>query len=119
MFPHNHHLMEATQFIIRDSQQDLTDSFRQTAIDKTAPLFRHNVSISCIRIDLEIDPSSGPAQRFVAKGLLEVDGPDIFASARSENAYKSVDLLVEKLDALFPLAASDIIDSLPKVVTSA
>ncbi len=92
--------MEATQFIIRDAQHDLTDAFRQTAIEKTAPLFQHDINISCVRIILEIDPSCGPAGRFVAKGRLEVDGPDLFASVRSENAYKSIDLLVEKFDAL-------------------
>ncbi len=100
MFPHNHHLMEATQFIIRDVQQNLTDAFRQSAIEKTAPLFRHDISIGCVHIDLEIDPLCGPAGRFVAKGRLEVDGPDLFASARSGNAYQSIDLLVERFDAL-------------------
>jgi putative sigma-54 modulation protein len=100
MFTHNRHPMEATQFIIRDVQQNLPDNFRQTAIQKTAPLFRHDKNIDCIHIDLEIDPSSSPAGRFVAKGRLEVDGPDLFASVRCENAYKSIDLLVEQFDAL-------------------
>lgn len=92
--------MEATSFIIRGVHLDVTDALRQSTINKTSRLFRHNQHISRIHIDLELDNTRGAAERFVAKGHLEVGEANLMASARSENAYKAVDLLVESLDDL-------------------
>ena len=92
--------MEATRFVIRGVQLDLTDALRQSAINKTAPLFRHNENIDSIYIDIELDHSRGAAERFVAKGHIELGGANLVASARGENAYKTLDLLVDAFDAL-------------------
>ena len=35
---------------------------------------------------------------FAAKGLIEIGGPDLIASVRSDDAYKSLDLLSDRLD---------------------
>jgi putative sigma-54 modulation protein len=34
----------------------------------------------------------------VAKGHIEIGGPDLLASVASEDAYKAVDLLIDKLE---------------------
>lgn len=99
MFLQNHQLMEGTRFIIRDVEQDLTETLRQSAINRTARLFRPGENIESIRIDLEIDRSRGPAERFVARGRLEAGGAELVASVHSENTYKSIDQLVDILDA--------------------
>jgi putative sigma-54 modulation protein len=100
MFQQIRHLMEPSRFIIRGVQLNLTESLHRTALDKASRLFQHDKTIGRICIDLEIDQTRGPADRFVAKGRVEVNGPDLYASAHSENTYKALDLMVEALDAL-------------------
>ena len=91
---------DASKFIIRGVHLDLTDALRQAAHDKLNRLFRHNEHIDRIRVDLELDQTRDTDDRFIAKARLEISGPDLIASARSEDAYKSLDLLVDTLDAL-------------------
>jgi putative sigma-54 modulation protein len=100
MLSPNFRNVDTSKFVIRGLQLDLTDTLRLTACDKAARLFQHNEPIDRVLIDLEIDRTRGPADRFIAKGRLEVDGPDLVASAYSENTYKALDLLMETLDAL-------------------
>ncbi len=93
-------LTDDSKFLLRGIHLELTDALRQAAQEKSARLFRHNEHIDRIRIDVEHDQSRGAGDRFVAKGRLEMSGPDLVASAHSEDAYKSIDLLVHTLDAL-------------------
>lgn len=78
----------------------LTNALRQVTHEKAERLLRHNAHIVRIRLDLEHHDTKEPEQRFTAKAQIELDGPDLVASATSEDAYKSVDLLVDKLDKL-------------------
>lgn len=78
----------------------LTPALLQAAHEKAERLLRHNAHIIRIRLDLEHHDTKAPEQRFIAKAQVEIDGPDLIASATSEDAYKSVDLLVDKLDKL-------------------
>jgi len=78
----------------------LTPALKEAIEHKAAKLFRHETHLVRVRIDLEHDQTKGPQDRFVAKGQIELDGPDLVASATSEDGYKSVDLLVAKLDEL-------------------
>jgi putative sigma-54 modulation protein len=96
----NPRLTDDSKFIIRGVHLELTDSLRQAAHDKASRLLRHNEHIDRIRIEVELDQSRGTNDRFIAKGRLEMPGPDLVASAHSEDAYKSIDLLVDTLDAL-------------------
>ena len=50
-----------------------------------------------LRIGVELE-NRGTARLFVAKGHIEIQGPDLQASVETEDAYKSVDLLIDKLD---------------------
>jgi putative sigma-54 modulation protein len=92
--------VDAEKFIIRGIHLDLTDALRQIAAEKAARLLRHNDHIVRIRVDLELDKTRGAADQFIAKGRVEISGPDLIASVHSEDAYKSLDLLVDKLDSL-------------------
>jgi len=91
---------DESKFIIRGVHLELTDSLRQAVYEKAARLFRHHEHIDRIRLDLELDQTRGAGDRFIAKGRLEIRGPDLVASAHSEDAYKSIDLLIDTLDAL-------------------
>ncbi|AOS44415.1 ribosome hibernation promoting factor HPF [Lacunisphaera limnophila] len=100
MTPDKPHAIDESKFIIRGVHLDLTDALRQIAMEKAGRLLRHNDHIIRIRLDLEHDKTRGNADQFIAKGRIEIGGPDLIASAHSDDAYKSIDLLVTKLDAL-------------------
>jgi putative sigma-54 modulation protein len=91
---------DAAKFLVRGIHLDLTDALRQAAIDKASRLLRHNRYIIRIRIDLELDKTRGVSDQFLAKGHIEIGGPDLIARVHSDDAYKSLDLLVDKLDGL-------------------
>jgi putative sigma-54 modulation protein len=91
-------VIDPAKFIIRGIHLDLTEALKQIAIEKATRLLRHNDHIIRLRIDLELDKTRGNADQFVAKGRIEISGPDLIASVHSEDAYKSLDLLIDKLD---------------------
>ena len=86
--------------ILRGIHITLTDAMKATFAEKAARLLRHEPRIDRIRIDLEIDKTKTAKDHFIAKGHIEISGPDLNASVDSDDAYKSVDLLVDKLDGL-------------------
>jgi putative sigma-54 modulation protein len=88
----------ADKLILTGIHLDLTPALRQRLADKVARLLRHEPRIDRIRLDLENDKTKGPFH-FVAKGRIEIPGPDLIASVDNEDAYKAIDLLVDKLDA--------------------
>lgn len=66
--------------------------------EKVARLLRNEPRIDRVRIDLDHDKTKG-FTRFTAKGRIEICGPDLVASVNDADAYKAIDLLVDKLDA--------------------
>ena len=88
----------ATKTIIRGIHLYLTEALKQSALNKAAKLLSHNNHIIRIRIDIEHDKTKGHGDQFIAKGLIEISGPDLVVTVESEDAYKSLDLLVDKLD---------------------
>jgi putative sigma-54 modulation protein len=96
----------ADRLIVSGIHLELTEALRNTVVDKTARLFRHQEHIVRLRVDLEHDKSRDVQQRFIAKGYIEISGPDLVASVASEDAYKSLHLLVDKLDGLLRRRAS-------------
>ena len=86
--------------IVRGIHLELTPSLRDAAEALAERLLRHEDRIVRVRIDLEHDHTRSPAAMFVAKGHIEIGGPDLLASVASDDAYKALDLLVEKLDRL-------------------
>jgi putative sigma-54 modulation protein len=92
--------MLAAKLLIRGIHLDLTDAIRLAATEKATRLLRHNSEIVRIRLDLELDRTHGAKDKFIAKGHIEIGGPDLIASETSEDCYKSLDLLMDKLDGL-------------------
>lgn len=83
--------------IVRGIHLALTPALHAAALAKAEHLLDHQARIECIRLDLELDRTRHIRARFIAKGRLELSGPDLLASASSEDAYKSLDLLEAKL----------------------
>lgn len=76
----------------------LTEAIKSLATEKFQKLFRHDPKIIRAKVELEEerDSKSPTKLQFTAKAILE--GVNIVASATSEDLYKSIDLLVRKLD---------------------
>jgi putative sigma-54 modulation protein len=66
---------------------------------KAGRLLHHEDHIVRLRIDLEHDQTRAPEQAFLAKGHIEIRGPDLLASVTAESALTAIDRLVDKLDA--------------------
>lgn len=90
----------ANKVIVSGIHVELTDALKEAAHHQASKLLRHNEHIVRIRLDIEHDKTRGHGEQFIAKGLIEISGPDLISSATSEDAYKSLDLLADKLDRL-------------------
>jgi len=90
----------ASKVIVSGIHVTLTEALKEMALNKASRLLRHNDHIIRIRIDIEHDKTRDLSEEFVAKGHIEISGPDLLASAASGDAYKSLDLLINKLDRL-------------------
>jgi len=90
----------AEKVIVSGIHLDLTDALKAAAHHQATKLLRHNDHIVRIRLDIEHDKTKAKDAEFIAKGLIEISGPDLIASVGSEDAYKSLDLLADKLDRL-------------------
>ena len=85
------------KLVLRGIHVTLTDALRTSVQHKVERLFRHEPQIVRIRVDIEHDKTKAIGHNFIAKGHIEIGGPDLIASEASEDAYKSIDLLVDKL----------------------
>lgn len=91
--------MKQHDVIISGLNMELTDAIKNMVYEKVEKLFEHEDRIIRMRVELEYDPHKSTHQKeFIAKGQLVVRGNDHFASAATEDLYKSIDELVSKLD---------------------
>ncbi len=95
-----------SRIIVRALHFELTPALKTAAEEKADRLLRHEEHIMRIRLDIEHDKRRNPSQAFVAKGHIEIRGPDLIASAESDEPLKSVDALMDKLDVLLRKRAS-------------
>lgn len=91
-------MKNSNELILSGVHLDLTDALKQIVHEKVGKLFRHEEDILRIRVELEHDKNKAPKDQFMAKGHIEINGPDMTVSVRTEDLYKSIDQLVDKLD---------------------
>jgi putative sigma-54 modulation protein len=84
--------------ILSGNHIDLTPNLRTLVNEKLEKLFLHENHIIRIRVDLEYNANSSKQNEYIAKGYIEIKGPDLIASAESDDIVKSLDELVDKLD---------------------
>jgi putative sigma-54 modulation protein len=75
---------------------------------KAERLFRHEPRIDRVRIDVERDVR-GRSHVFIAKGRVELAGPDLTASVTTDTADASINLLIDKLDRMLRKRTSSLI----------
>ena len=88
----------AAKVIVRGIHLELTSALRAHAASVAERLLRHNEHLIRVRLDIELDHTRAVGDQFIAKGHLEIRGPDLIARVASDDAYKSLDLLADKLD---------------------
>jgi putative sigma-54 modulation protein len=77
----------------------LTEGHKDVVSTKMEKIFKHEEKIIRARIELERSTrSSSHENEFIAKGHIELKGTTITISSESDNIYKSIDDLIEKLD---------------------
>jgi putative sigma-54 modulation protein len=94
----NHQEINGHEFILTGIHMELTEALKNIAKEKVERLFRHEERIVRIRVELEWDKRNDPEKQFVAKGHIEILGPDLNCSVATEDCLKSLDLLIDKLD---------------------
>src|SRR5690606_36681602 len=85
-----------SKLILRGIHVWLTDAMKAALETKAERLFRHEPRILRLRIDVERD-LRGRVPVFTAKARIDLPGPDVTASVTSEDAYTSINLLIDKL----------------------
>ncbi len=92
--------MKEKDIILSGVHLDLTEALKATVRDKAEKLFNHEERIIRLRVELAFDENKkhGKEEEFIAKGHIEINGPPLIVSAESDDLYKSIDLMVNKLD---------------------
>ena len=90
--------MNNNEIIISGRNLELTEALKQEVIAKMDKLFKHQERIIRLRVDLEYSPNRHHQDEFIAKGRIEIDGPDMVTTASSDDMYKSIDELSDKLE---------------------
>ena len=86
------------EIIVSGIHVELTQALKAYVVDKMQRLFTHESQIVRIRVEIEFDDRKAKEDRFTAKAHVQIHGPDANISVTSDDAYKSIDLLVDKLD---------------------
>lgn len=84
--------------IISGKNLELTEALKQGVLAKVAKLFNHENHIIRLRVELQQDSTTTPDMQLVAQGQIEIRGPDLVVTSRSDDIYKSLDEMVSKLD---------------------
>lgn len=86
-----------SKLVLRGIHVDLTAAMKASLTAKAERLFRHEPDILRLRIDVGVDHTLS-RRRFVAKGYIDIAGPDLAASTYHDDAYAAMSLLIDKLD---------------------
>lgn len=90
--------MNNEKLIISGNRLELTPAIKSMVVEKTERLFRHDDRIIRIRVELEHETDNTSHGAFLARGQIEANGPTMTITAKTEDLYKSIDQMVEKLD---------------------
>lgn len=84
--------------IVRGIHLELTEALKAIVEEKVDRLFRHEHTIVRLRMDLCFDPTTSHSRKYVAKGQIEIQGPDLQVAEEADDLYKAIDGCVQKLD---------------------
>jgi putative sigma-54 modulation protein len=86
------------EMIVSGVHVELTDTLKALVNDKAQKLFTHDGKIIRIDVKLECDSNKSRENEFIAHGEIKIGGQNLNARAASDDIYKSVDMMINKLD---------------------
>jgi putative sigma-54 modulation protein len=84
--------------IISGHNLELTGAIKAIVNEKFSRLFDHEQHIIRLRLELDAVQLSHNRPEFAARCHIEIRGKPLVATVSTEDLYKSIDLLVEKMD---------------------
>ena len=90
--------MTSVPIVVTGVHLDLTDALKETVRAKVERLLRHNPRIIRVLVELFYTRCSDHRREFGAQIRLEIPGPGIVVREESEDLYKSIDILIDKVD---------------------
>ena len=91
--------MKQHDIIVSGIHMDLTPAIKNIVHEKVEKLFKHEENIIRLQIELEYcTRHNSQKERYMAKGHIEIRRKPIIVSTISDDLYKSIDDLVQKLD---------------------
>lgn len=90
--------MKQHDVIISGKHLDLTDAIKDMVCQKVEKLFVHEERIIRLRVELSHEKVNSGKDFYTAKGQIEINGKDIVVNDETEDLYKSIDGMVEKLN---------------------
>lgn len=90
--------MRNSSVVITGVHLDLTAALKAYVTEKAERLFRHDPKILRIHFELVHGRARDRSSEYAAQARIEVAGPDIVVRVETDDLYKSVDLLMDKLD---------------------
>mgnify|MGYP006128347849 FL=1 len=91
--------MKQHDVIVSGIHMDLTPAIKNIVHEKVEKLFKHEENIIRLQIELEYcTRHNSQKERYMAKGHIEIRRKPIIVSTISDDLYKSIDDLVQKLD---------------------
>lgn len=99
---------ENPNIIITGVHLTLTDALKLLVTDKAQKLFRHqDHRIVRFRMELILETKKHAKELFTAKGIIEINGPDMVVSETTDDLYKSIDLTIDRLDRMLRQRADE------------
>ena len=90
--------MSENELILTGRHIELTESLKQFIEEKAEKLFRHETRIIRIRFELDYDNNHHKDRPYIAKGIIEINGPQMVVSEATHEMHKSIDEVIQKLD---------------------
>lgn len=90
--------MNKAQILVSGVHMELTDALKETVCAKVERLLRHNPRIIRVHVELVHTRCSDHSREFGAQIRLGIPGPDIVVREESDDLYKSIDILIDKVD---------------------
>jgi len=91
--------MNEKNILISGIHIHIHDGYKHHIHNKIKKLIKHQSKIDFFQFELEKDlHSKSHSKEYIAKGKMQIKGKFTCLSAQSDNMYKSIDLLIDKLD---------------------